>query len=289
VWPSMAEESEHPIHLAMRNVEKLLGGMTVEEFRVIGVQALRLWRRSSPSSDSFSVHGEFAASVLPLLGVKRGMVVDSGAAGPFFNGLASSWMQPVIDFLAWIAISGLAMPLYDSNPNVGGYAVRYRLTSTGARFLDADEDHPLLPGFVERVVKRCKDLPDEVAAHLADAQTCAEHGLGRPAIVLAGLAYEAAEDAAVEFLETAGKLKLRRNAKAAEKISEVKKIIPTVLTDIERRSRAETAWDFADRLRERRNQGSHPGAFPDFSDMTEVHELLLSAGRNLPGLWSVRQ
>jgi hypothetical protein len=131
-----------------------------------------------------------------------------------------------------------------------------------------------------------------VAVHLADAQTCVDHGLGRPAVVLTGLAYEVAEDAAIDHLGS--KLAIKKGAKAAEKIAAVRDAIPVLLSqptnpiEAEKRGAAEAAWDFADRLRARRNQGSHPGPYPDFTDLSEVHELMLSAARHLPGLWSVR-
>jgi hypothetical protein len=211
---------------------------------------------------------------------------------PFLRDQVESWLQPMIDFFAWMIGSGLALPLFHPDGSMNGYSVYYRLTTTGARFLDADGDHPLLPKFVERAVARCKDLPDEVAAHLADAQTCVDHRLGRPAVVLAGLAYEVAEDAAVDHL--AHKVTIKKGAKAAEKIAAVRKAIPALFgkpshpVEAEKRGAAEAAWDFADRLRARRNQGSHPGAYPDFTDLSEVHDLLLMAGLHLPGLWSVR-
>jgi hypothetical protein len=271
-----------------QNTSRLLAAITVDELRALGIDALRRWHKQSPTSMAFDVHGEFAASFLPALGERTGISVQPRAREMFRIGQSDPGMQPLIDFLAWIVGSGLAIPLHNADPNIGGYATRYRLTSAGSLLLDADQDHPVLPGFVGRVVARCKDLPDEVAVHLADAQTCVENRLGRPAVVLAGLAYEAAEDAAIAHLEAEGKLNLRKNAKAAEKIAEVKRVIPSLFTDIESRSRADAAWGFADQLRARRNDGSHPRAFPDFSDLSEVHELLLSAGRYLPGLWSVR-
>jgi hypothetical protein len=177
-------------------------------------------------------------------------------------------------------------PDVDTHALVTGYPTAYRITSVGAQFLDLDEDHPLLPDFVERVVARCPDLPDEVAVHLSDAHSCVEHGLGRPAVVLAGLAYEAAEDAIIDHL--GNRVSVKSGAGAAARIAAVRKAIPTLMPDLEERGRADAAWDFADRLRERRNNGSHPRSYPDFSDLSEVHELLLSAGRHLPGLWSVR-
>jgi hypothetical protein len=137
------------------------------------------------------------------------------------------------------------------------------------------------------VLASCPKLPDDGGVLLADARTCLDAGLGRPAVILAGVAYEVARDAAAEQLEAAGKLAAKKGRRAAQQIVDVKAIPPALFADLEERGRALAAWDFADRRRDRRNQGSHPGEYPDFSDGGEVHEYLLSAGRHLPGLWSV--
>jgi hypothetical protein len=277
---------------AIEVVKDLLKGLTADEVRALAIEALRRARRVNSADPEFSMHGDLGRALVPLLAEKRGKGATPNAIQvlkePFLNQQGQAWMQPVVDVMASLVRAGLVIPLY----HAPGYPVRYRLTGAGVRFLDADEDHPYLPGFVDRVVARCKDLPDEVAVHLADAQTCVEHGLGRPAVVLAGLAYEVAVDAVVDHLGS--RTAAKKGAKAAEKIDAVKKAIPNLLgpstnpADAERRGAAESAWDFADRLRARRNQGSHPGAHPDFTDLEEVHEWLLSAGRHLPGLWSVR-
>ena len=273
-------------------IKDLLEGLTAAEVRVLVVEALRRARRANSSDPEFAMHGDLGRALAPLLAQKRGKGTTQDAIQllkePFLSQQGQAWMQPVVDVMASLVRAGLAFPLY----HAPGYPVRYRFTSAGVRFFDADNDHPYLPGFVERVVARCKDLPDEVAVHLVDAQTCIEHGLGRPAVVLTGLAYEVAEDAVIDHL--ASRIVLKKGAKAAEKIEAVKKAIPALLgastnpVETETLGAAKSAWDFADRLRERRNQGSHPGAYPDFSDLEEVHELMLSAGRHLPGLWSVR-
>lgn len=235
------------------------------------------------------MHGDFGRALVPLLAAKQGTTADPhGVKEPFLYQQGEPWMQPVVDFLSWLVRAGLAIPLYGNDGRLNGYSGRYRLTAAGALLLDASDDHPFVPKFVERVVVRCPGLPDEVPVHLTDARACLDHGLGRPAVVLMGLAYEAAENDVVDHLEGQGKLRLKPNARAAEKIARVKDVIPTLLTDLEARGTATAAWDFADRLRERRNHASHANTYPRFDDLSEVHEFMLSAGRNLPGLWSVR-
>jgi hypothetical protein len=273
-------------------IKDLLAGLTIAEVRALTIEALRRWRRFNQSHVEFQMNGDLGLALAPLLAEKRGKGATRDAVHlmkePFIKEQSQPWMQPVVDALASLVRAGLAIPLYHAQP----YPPRYRLTSAGIRFLDADGDHPYLPGFVQRVVAICKDLPEEVEAHFVDAQTCVEHGLGRPAVVLAGLAYEVAIDDVADHL--GNKITLRKGAKAADKIAAVRQAIPTILGPAttpaakEKVGAAEAAWDFADRLRARRNQGSHPGAYPDFADLDEVHEWLLSAGRHLPGLWSVR-
>lgn len=269
-------------------VRDLLAGLTGNDVRALAMEALRRWRRTSRELE-FSIHGDLGRALVPLLTERRGTPATPDLIHrlkePFLSAQGEAWMQLMVDFLAWTVRAGLTFPLYDAT----GYPSRYRLTAAGGRMLEGTDDHPLLPGFLDRIVKRCPGLPDEVSVHLVDARACLEHGLGRPAISLMGLAYEVAEDGALDYLVDAGKLRVRNGARVAEKIAAVKVALPTLLTDLEHRGAAAAAWDFADHLRARRNHASHPKAYPDFSDLTEVHEFIVSAGRHLPGLWSVRR
>lgn len=274
----------------IETARKLLDGLTADEIRAMGIEALRVWRRTTPGPKIVvSMHGSLGLHLAPILAARKGMKVDANnLKEPFLYSLYEPWMQPIVDFTAWLIRTGLAVPLQHNDQQVHGYGIAYRLTAAGMRLLEATDDHPVLPGFVDRVVARCADLPDEISVHLVDARECLDHGLPRPAVSLLGLAYEAAENAAIEYLDSAGKLRVRSGARAAEKIAAVKAAIPTLIADLGQRGAAAAAWDFADHLRERRNHASHPKAWPDFSDLTEVHEFIVSAGRHLPGLWSVR-
>lgn len=77
--------------------------------------------------------------------------------------------------------------------------------------------------------------------------------------------------------------------KAAERIDTVRKSLATLeqgaYLDQEELRSAEAALDFADQLRERRNDGSHTKPRYPFDDSEEIEELLRSAGRHLPPLW----
>ncbi len=74
-----------------------------------------------------------------------------------------------------------------------------------------------------------------------------------------GLAYEAAENEAIMFLERNRGLVLTKDARAAQRIATVVKLIPQLFAgDLDRQGRAQAAWDFADQLRDRRNHAAHP-------------------------------
>lgn len=118
---------------------------------------------------------------------------------PFLDALNEPWMGGVVEFLAWFVRARLAWPL---GAPANAFPITLRLTRRGARFLEASEDHPLLPGFVDRVAARCPGLPGEVLSLLSDARECLDHGLMRPAIVLMGVAYEVAVENAVDALVT---------------------------------------------------------------------------------------
>jgi len=150
-----------------------------------------------------------------------------------------------------------------------------------------------VPGFVERVAARCPGLPDGVLALLVDGRTCLDHGLLRPAVVLMGVAYESAVEAFADSLVAKKLLPDQVVAmKAAARIGKVKAMIDELVpatTPMERDRRFAThaAYDFADALRRRRNDASHTAPSYGFDDREEIEELLISAGRHLPALWSV--
>ncbi len=60
-----------------------------------------------------------------------------------------------------------------------------------------------------------------------------------------------------------------------------------VLPERDDRHRAEQAYDFANTLRLRRNDAAHTRPRYDFEHLGETEEYLVSAGRHLPGLWSL--
>ena len=272
----------------IERVNALLDGLSDGEFRELCIEALRVWRRQPPQSLILSSHGALGRYLLPLLAERKavplnGIEVDAlkevfqiGAGEP------SAPMTGVIEFMDWFARAGFAHPLsLDS----------WRLTRYGVAFLAAAGDHPLAPGFVQRLCNRCPNLPDPVTALLVDSRTCLDHMLLRPAAALMGVAYETAVEAVIEALMTKGTLPpTALDCKAWQKIERVREVVKAwpkqTIEQTTRRSSALAACDFADRLRDRRNDASHTTPRYGFDDREEIEELLVSAGRNLPGLWS---
>ncbi len=174
-----------------------------------------------------------------------------------------------------------------------GTSILFRLTSRGARLLDASNDDALLPGFLDRLQARCPNLPDGVVALLVDARACLDHALLRPAVVLMGVGFELAIEHVVDALVTKGLLHANTpTQKPAEKIDRILKLIRSaavnvVLPTTDERTAAERAYDFADTLRLRRNEAAHTTPKYDFAHRAETGEFLISAGRHLPALWSL--
>ena len=96
----------------------------------------------------------------------------------FLDDLGEPWMTGVAEFLGWFVRAVLAWPL---GAPVNGFPITLLLTQSGRRFLELSEDHPLLPGFVDRIAARCPGMPDDVLSLLVDARTCLDHALIRPA------------------------------------------------------------------------------------------------------------
>lgn len=277
--------------------EKVLSGVSDLEIRELAIEALRTWRARRPEEWQFSVHGDLGPHFLRLIAQCRKLPIADADISAAKEPLITSWQQPWaagwLEFFCWLTRAGLAVGLgatYNDLP------ITYRLTRAGDRFLKAAKDHPLIPGFVERVQVRCLDLPDGVVSLLADAQRCIEHGLLRPAVVVMGVAFEVATEEVVDALVARAVLPAPTNElKAAARIAKVRKLLVDEILfpgqkaeDKEKRGAALQAYDFADALRRRRNDAAHTAPTYGFEDREEIEELLVSAGRHLPALWSVR-
>lgn len=295
---------------AQRAVKKLLDGLSDLEVREVCVAALRGWHAKkqpiswadpekvrTPSPDTFSLHGELARNAIPLLAQRKGVTLAASdmefVKEVFINSLGNEWMTGVIEFVWWFQRAGFASEIGARGDD--GYPIRLRLTQRGLLFLGTTEDHPLLPGFLERVRARCPGVPDDVVALLNDAKTCMDNALLRPAIVLMGVAYEVAIEAVAESLVTKNQLAaVVLDQSAARRIAAVKSVIDVIAPgnkpeEKDRRFAAHAAFEFADQLRRRRNDASHTTPTYAFDDREETEEFLVSAGRHLPALWSLGQ
>ena len=278
-------------------VKELLSGVSDVEMRELCVQALR---RAYAAREDYQVgiNPDLCGYLAGPLAQRKGWTTANNPLGApeevvardptgVREALLQSIQQPegsgVFEFLVWFVRAGLAWPVEPGIP------YNLRLTQAGHRFLKGSEDHPLLPGFVNRLTARSPGLPEEVVSLMLDSQTCLEHGLMRPAVVLLGVAYEVAVEQVFQSLVSKNSL-ADAGQKAAARIAAIKGKIDDLMpgsTPQQRDDRfaVRSAYEFADQLRRRRNDASHTAPTYDFEDRQEVEELSVSAGRHLPNLW----
>ena len=100
--------------------------------------------------------------------------------------IGEPWMTGVAEFVFWLVNIGAVCALTSNKQ----YPFNFRITRAGVRLLQRDGDHPLLPGYVERLKSRCPGLPDGVLALLVDSTACTDRALNRASIMLLDVAYE---------------------------------------------------------------------------------------------------
>lgn len=308
---------ERHIQDAFRGLMQLLDGVTPAMLRALGIAALRSWRQKPrtgyqrdaverPSLDVFSLN-EFGIELIPLLAEHKSVANPHNPAMllAFVNDQAmnTAWMGSVLEFLWWLERAGLAVPTAfgkkehhedrDYEHQHRWYPTTMRLTARGARLIDGSDNHPMLPGFLDRIRERCPGLSEGVIALLVDARACCDHSLMRPAVVLMGVAYELAIEQIVDALVTKGfVLPNTADQKPAERIQRIRTLLSSdrakgILPDSDARKVARMAYDFAEDLRQRRNEAAHTSPTFDFDHTEETEEYLVSAGRHLPALWSL--
>lgn len=261
----------------------LLKGRSSREVRELCITCLRNWRQKNPTQRRFPMH-DLANELVPLV-MPRPSVPHDGL--DLTQAFTTPGMESVAEFLAWFVGAGFAWPFGPENKGPGSLY----LTDAGLAFIRPGREHPLLPDFVDRLVRRCPNLADDVTSLIMDARTCLEHRLMRPAIVLMGVAYEVAIEHVVDSLVARALLPAAAaDARAAARIRTIKGIVDTAFPgrapeETEVRAAVHAAYDFADQLRQRRNDASHTSPRYDFEDREEAEEFLVSAGRHLPNLW----
>jgi hypothetical protein len=301
-------------------LKALLEQSSESEIRVVGIDALRsvVGRATKqhprdvlvPPTDAIIRIRDIGLEIVgALCRIKNTVIADRSIVLYAFEdeeAFNTDWMEGVLEFLWWLERTGLAVPLlFDKKRDPGysssiprEYPSTLRLTQRGRRLIAGSQDNPLLPNFLERIRERCPGLPEEVIVLLVDARACIDHSLLRAAVALMGVAYEITIAEAVNRLHTLGLVDRRLPEKqAGEKLKTVlaairdDKItalqsIPDTTPEAAKRA-AENAYMFADTLRLRRNEASHLQPTHDFDHTGETEEFLVSAGRHLPGLWSV--
>jgi hypothetical protein len=273
-------------------VQELLEGLSDLETRQLCIEALRTWYRKHPTEGLFAMHGGLGLELVPLLLQRKNRPAAdvetlSGLKEPFIKDQTQGWFIAVSDFIGWFIRAGFGDPISWEKHNV----ISIRLTRLGIAFLESTEDHPFLPGFVDRVRSRCPGLPDDVTTLLVDVQSCIDRMLLRAAVVLMGVAYEVALEAVVDKLVHKAQLPASTaDLNAAKRLSALRGVIDVVLPGGTSQGRddrfaAKRAYDFADDLRRRRNDASHTTPRHGFEDLVEAQEFLVSAGRQLPLVW----
>jgi hypothetical protein len=298
----------------------LLDGISSATLRGLGIEALRAWRHrppppfscpndrfEGPSAAIFVLHADFGVQLINVLARYKELpaqninsmkeaFVDDGV-------MQTEWMGSVLEFLWWLERAGFAVPLafgkkadpsYPNDSDQRWYPTSMRLTARGVRLLDGSDDNPMLPGFLDRIKDRCHGLPGGAIALLVDARACLDHPLMRPAIVLMGVAYELVIEHVVDVLvDEKSFLPSISRETAKDRIKRIRGLLANdgtakaLLPDSDARTAAAAAYDFAETLRQRRNDAAHTKPAFDFEHAEEAEEFLISAGRHLPALWSL--
>lgn len=148
----------------------------------------------------------------------------------------------------------------------------------------ANPEHPLRPLTLKRFREKCPSAPHDVHAAIEDAVACLEHNLPRPAVAMAGLAFEITLERTFDELVTQGAIQnAPAKQSARDRLAFVLQGIPKWQGTVDERHRLTFACTAAEELRRRRNEAAHPGQTPIRDD--EADELVLSAMRHVPVYW----
>lgn len=156
------------------------------------------------------------------------------------------------------------------------------ITDRGARALSGGSDHPSRPGFTARFRDACPKAPSEVHAAVEDAVVCVAQQLARPAVVMAGLAFEMTLKHALNaFIER----NLCKPPSSQNAVSVLKKVHEAISKwqDREQKHRLKLAVSTAEAIRQRRNEAAHSGA--SSIQVEDAEDLVLLAARHIPPFW----
>jgi hypothetical protein len=271
-----------------RNFAELLAGLTDRQVREFCIEAMRRVRRTGDKAstvrlDPSTLQRELVAVLREHHNRKHENHVPLAS---LLMHVAEDWATPILEFFVWLERSGLA---FRYGGTVGEPIQRIRLLPAGLRFFDSNDDaHPLTPGWADRLRRRCPKLTDDSFDLLVDSHECFERELLRASIALLGLVFESVTDDAYNAMIASGlALSAPVPNNASRRLASVRAGATLKFpgnANREARNSAEHACDFADRLRQRRNDAAHRRAAFAFGDRQEVEEFLIMAALELPAL-----
>jgi hypothetical protein len=290
-----------------REMGSFLEGKSRMEVRSMCIEALRRWRSRDPGATVAAMHGALGLQLArDLVQATQSAIPPNELKEPFLYAQDAPELASVMDFAWWMIRVGFAVPQFavrgggsvvgggvgqpPARIEVGGTAdlLGLQLTVGGRRLLDGGDEHPLAPGYLVRLLERCPNLAEDVITPIEDAILCMGYRLLRPAVVLLGLAFETAVDDVLEHLAQRAIVELERVGRtAALRIETLRRTLPRLQFQRDELATATAAVDFADHLRDRRNDAAHPIESWPFDDKDEVEELTTSALRHLPHLWGI--
>jgi hypothetical protein len=287
---------------------RLLTDVSDVELRNFGVLALRTWRVSiplgvplgadpvdpltAPAFDQVQI-SQLARQLVPMLVARHSLRVDGPdleatiAAFNTADAMTKEWARPFAELIWWLDRAGLAVPTQWHHQ----FPTTLRITARGLALLESNDwTNPLLPGYLDSIRVRCRELPDQAVALLVDARACLDHGLFRPSVVLIGVAYEFLIEEVFEVLATKGFVLSTGKLEAGERLRRIRGAIEAeklkeIVPEREDRGGIRNAYDFAEQLRLRRNEAAHTRPTFDFDHGGETEEFIVSAGRHLPAIW----
>jgi hypothetical protein len=271
-----------------RNFADLLEGLTERQVREFCIEAMRRVRRTGDRASTVRLDPATLQHQLVIVlreHHKKQHEASVPVASLLMN-LGEDWAAPIMEFFAWLERSGL---VFRYGGTVQEPVQRIRLLPAGLRFFDSSDDgHPLVPGWAERLKKRCPKVTDDTFDLIVDSHECYERGLLRASLALLGVAFEGVVDDAFNAMIADGlTLPVPVPNNASQRLASVRAGASLKLAGPQNRDArrgAEHACDFADRLRQRRNDASHRKTAFAFGDRQEVEEFLIMAALELPAL-----
>jgi hypothetical protein len=281
-------------------LSRVLEGLSEQRVRELCIEAIRSIRRR-PGVDHRSTIKLDMHTILQELGPMVGHKEWAGIPPPLGDtGLNEIWAEKLLSFVAWLERSGFAFVLGRGGGGADNAVRAFRLLPAGQAFfaLQGSDHHPALPGWLDRLVRRCPGIDDELVGLLDDANRCREPMLHRAAVTLLGVAFESVVLTAYEALVSRGLIAApppppARQPAAAARITAIRGAIGARYprqpdgSHRELQGKAERACDFADQLRDRRNNAAHATAPVPFNDPEEVEQFLFFASHHLPSLWDL--